>query len=162
MAGPPNVHQLGFVWISPLGRTYRAQPPPITNDLPEPRPRIGHPDYPSFATPDDDRPILERPPPPADHPPAGCYLFGMAMTLRLPEHLAAELREAAEEDHRSVHQTVVLAVEVWLAARETAEIKSDPDALRALAAAREEVARGEVSATAEVLAAVAERQRHSA
>ncbi|MGH3936159.1 MAG: hypothetical protein ACRDS1_14480 [Pseudonocardiaceae bacterium] len=86
----------------------------------------------------------------------------MAMTLRLPEHLTSALREAAEEDHRSVHQTVILAVEVWLAARETNEIKSDPDALRALVAAREEVARGEVSTTADVLAALAERQRHSA
>lgn len=84
------------------------------------------------------------------------------MTLRLPEHLAAELREAAEEDHRSVHQTVVLAVEAWLAARETAEIKSDPDTLRALASAREEVARGEISSTADVLAALAARRRHSA
>jgi PHD/YefM family antitoxin component YafN of YafNO toxin-antitoxin module len=86
----------------------------------------------------------------------------MAMTLRLPDYLAAELREAAEMDHRSVQQTVLIAVEEWLAARETAEIKSDPDALRALAAAREEIARGEVSTTADVLAALAERQRHSA
>jgi PHD/YefM family antitoxin component YafN of YafNO toxin-antitoxin module len=86
----------------------------------------------------------------------------MAMTLRLPDYLAAELREAAEMDHRSVQQTVLIAVEAWLAARETAEIKSDPDALRALAAAREEIARGEVSTTADVLAALAERQRHSA
>lgn len=84
------------------------------------------------------------------------------MTLRLPEDLAAELREAAEQDHRSVHQTVVLAVKSWLAARETAEIKSDPDALRALAEAREEVARGEVLTTADVLTALAERQRPSA
>jgi len=84
------------------------------------------------------------------------------MTLRLPEHVAVELREAADEDHRSVHQTVVLAVEAWLAARETAEIKSDPDALRALASAREEVARGEVSTTADVLAVLAARRRNSA
>ncbi|MGH3926762.1 MAG: HNH endonuclease signature motif containing protein, partial [Pseudonocardiaceae bacterium] len=52
-----------FTWISPLGRVYRTQPPPIIDDLPEPRPRPGHPDYPSFANPDDDRPILERPHP---------------------------------------------------------------------------------------------------
>jgi len=56
-------------WISPLGRTYRTQPPPITNDLPEPRPRPACPDYPSMAIPDDDRPILERPPPQPDPPP---------------------------------------------------------------------------------------------
>lgn len=90
------------------------------------------------------------------------YHFGMAMTLRLSEELAAELREVAKEDHRSVHQSVVLAIESWLVARETAEIKSDPDTLRALAAAREEIARGQVSTTAEVLAALADRQRHTA
>lgn len=84
------------------------------------------------------------------------------MTLRLPEELAAELREVAKEDHRSVHQSVVMAIEAWLAARETAEIKADPDALRALAAAREEAGRGQVSTTAEVLASLAARQRHSA
>lgn len=84
------------------------------------------------------------------------------MTLRLSEELAAELREVAKEDHRSVQQSVVLAIEAWLAARETAEIKSDPDALRALAATREEIARGEVSTTAEVLTVLAARQRHSA
>lgn len=61
-----------------------------------------------------------------------------------------------------MHQTVILAVEAWLAARETAEIKSDPGALRALASAREEVARGEVSTTADVLAMLAARRRHSA
>jgi len=86
----------------------------------------------------------------------------MNMTLRLAEDLATELREAADEDHRSLQQTVVMAIETWLAARETADIKSDPDTLRALAAAREEVDRGEVSATAEILAALTERQRHSA
>jgi len=86
----------------------------------------------------------------------------MAMTLRLSEDLIAELRQVAKEDHRSVQQSVVLAIEAWLAARETADIKSDPDTLRALAAAREEVAGGEVSSTADVLAALAARQRHSA
>ncbi|MGQ0719285.1 MAG: hypothetical protein ACT4NP_18615 [Pseudonocardiales bacterium] len=52
-----------FTRISQLGRRYRAQPPPITTDLPEPRPRPRDPDYLSFAIPDDDTPILERPPP---------------------------------------------------------------------------------------------------
>jgi len=37
------------------------------------------------------------------------------MTLRLDPQLEAELRAAAEEDHRSVHQTVILAVETYLA-----------------------------------------------
>lgn len=66
------------------------------------------------------------------------------MTLRLPPELDAELRAAAEEDHRSVHQTVLLAIETYLALRETAEIKADPDALRALAEAREAVREGDV------------------
>jgi len=68
----------------------------------------------------------------------------MAMTLRLPPDLDAELRIAAEEDHRSVHQTVVLAIELFLAARETAEIRSDPETLRSLAEAREAVRDGDV------------------
>ena len=68
----------------------------------------------------------------------------MAMTIRLPAELDAELRAAAEEDRRSVHQTIVLAVETFLALRETAEVKADADALRALAEAREAVAAGDV------------------
>lgn len=68
----------------------------------------------------------------------------MAMTLRLPADLDAALRLAAEEDHRSVHQAVIHAVEIYLALRETAEIKADPDALRALAEAREAVRAGDV------------------
>lgn len=68
----------------------------------------------------------------------------MAMTLRLPPDLDADLRAAAEEDHRSVHQAVVHAVETYLARRETAEIKADPDALRALADARGSVRAGDV------------------
>jgi len=68
----------------------------------------------------------------------------MAMTIRLPDELDAELRAAAEEDRRSVHQTIVLAVETFLALRETAEVKADADALRALAEAREAVAAGDV------------------
>jgi len=68
----------------------------------------------------------------------------MAMTLRLPPDLDAELRAAAEEDHRSVQQTVLLAIETYLTLRETAEIKADPDTLRALAEAREAARAGEV------------------
>jgi predicted transcriptional regulator len=66
------------------------------------------------------------------------------MTLRLPDELDAELRAAAHKDHRSLHQTIVLAVETYLALRETAEIKADPEALRALADARESVQEGDV------------------
>lgn len=68
----------------------------------------------------------------------------MAMTLRLPPDLEDELRLAAEEDRRSVQQTVRVAVEAFLAARETAEVRADPDALRALAEAREGVRAGDV------------------
>jgi predicted transcriptional regulator len=68
----------------------------------------------------------------------------MAMTLRLPPHLDAEIRALAAEDHRSVHQAVVHAVEQYLAQRETAEIKADAGALRALAEAREAVRSGDV------------------
>ena len=75
---------------------------------------------------------------------AFCYHYGMAMTLRLDQQLDAELHIAAEEDHRSVHQTVVLAIETYLALRETAEVKADPDALRALAEARQAVRDGDV------------------
>lgn len=63
----------------------------------------------------------------------------MAMTLRLDPALDAELRSAAEEDRRSVHQTVILAIETFLAFRETAEVLADPEALRALAEARQAV-----------------------
>lgn len=66
------------------------------------------------------------------------------MTLRLDPDLDAELRRAAEEDRRSVHQTVMLAIETFLALRETAEVLADPEALRALAEARQGVAEGDI------------------
>lgn len=68
----------------------------------------------------------------------------MAMTLRLPADLDAALRAAAAEDHRSVQQEIAHAVETYLAMRETEEIKSDPDTLRALAEAHESVRAGDV------------------
>ena len=43
-----------------------------------------------------------------------------------------------------MHQAVIHAVETYLALRETAEVKADPDALRALAEAREAVRAGDV------------------
>jgi PHD/YefM family antitoxin component YafN of YafNO toxin-antitoxin module len=85
----------------------------------------------------------------------------MAMTLRLPPDLDAELRAAAEEDHRSVQQAVVLAVETYLALRETAEIKADPDALRALAEAREAVRAGDVVYGTEAVHALVKGRRAS-
>jgi predicted transcriptional regulator len=66
------------------------------------------------------------------------------MTLRLPPELDAELRTVAGEEHRTLHQTVVHAVEFYLAQRETAEVKADPDTLRALAEAREAIHTGDI------------------
>ncbi len=85
----------------------------------------------------------------------------MAMTLRLPPELDAQLRAVAEDEHRSLHQTVVQAVEIYLSLRETAEVKADPDALRALAEAREAVAAGDVVYGAEAARALARGRRAS-
>lgn len=68
----------------------------------------------------------------------------MAMTVRLPDELDAELRIAAAEDRRSLHQEIVCAVEMFLAQRETAAVLADPDALRSLAEAREAVRDGDL------------------
>lgn len=86
----------------------------------------------------------------------------MAMTLRLPPEVEAELRAAAEEDRRSVQQTVLLAIESYLSRRETAEVKADADTLRALAEAREQVSRGEVYSTEDILADLNSRRGRSA
>lgn len=85
----------------------------------------------------------------------------MAMTLRLPSGLEAELQDAAAEDHRSVHQTVIRAIESYLAARETAEIKADPEALRALADAREAVRGGDVVYGTEAARALLDQRQAS-
>jgi predicted transcriptional regulator len=66
------------------------------------------------------------------------------MTLRLPPELDDELRSVAREEHRNLHQAVVHAVEVYLAQRETAQVKADPEALRALAEAREAIQTGDI------------------
>lgn len=80
------------------------------------------------------------------------------MTLRLPPELEDDVRAVAEEDRRSVHQTVVHAVETYLAQRETEEVRSDPDTLRALAEAQEGLRRGDVVyGTDAIRALVAER-----
>lgn len=90
---------------------------------------------------------------------ARCYRSGMAMTLRLPAELATELATVAAEEHRSVHQTVVLAVETYLALRETAEVKADPQALRSLAEAREAVQAGDVAYGVEAARALVQNRR---
>jgi predicted transcriptional regulator len=69
---------------------------------------------------------------------------GMAMTLRLPAEIEDQLRQAAESEHRSVQQTVLLAIGEYLSARETAEILADPAALRGLAEAIESEQAGDI------------------
>jgi predicted transcriptional regulator len=59
------------------------------------------------------------------------------MTLRLPPEIEEQLKQVAETEHRSMQQTVLVAVEQYLSVRETAEILADPAALRGLAEARE-------------------------
>ncbi|HEX6405173.1 MAG TPA: hypothetical protein VF003_18770 [Pseudonocardiaceae bacterium] len=56
-----------FTWLSPLGRKYRTQPPPILDELHEPRRDIT--DHPPWDNPDDGSPILQRSPPRPDRPP---------------------------------------------------------------------------------------------
>jgi hypothetical protein len=83
------------------------------------------------------------------------------MTLRLDPQLEAELRLAAEEDRRSLQQTVALAVETFLALRETAEVKADPEALRALAEARQAVQEGDVAYGTDAIRALLRDRRAS-
>lgn len=85
----------------------------------------------------------------------------MAMTLRLPAELDAVLRALAEDDRRSVHQTVLIAIETYVALRETAELKADPDALRALVEAREAVRDGDVVYGTEAVRALLRDRRVS-
>jgi predicted transcriptional regulator len=80
------------------------------------------------------------------------------MTLRLDPDLDAELRLVAEEDRRSIDQTVVLAIETFLAFRETAEVLADPEALRALAEARQ-AAEGDIVYGADAVQSLARRRQ---
>lgn len=73
----------------------------------------------------------------------------------------AALRAAAEEDRRSVHQTVLLAIDSYLAARETAEVKGDPDALRALVEARTAIQTGDIVYGADAVRALLADRRVS-
>jgi predicted transcriptional regulator len=84
----------------------------------------------------------------------------MAMTLRLPPEIEADLKQAAETEHRSVQQTILVAIEEYLSARETAEILADPAALRNLAEARESELVGDVVyGTEAARALLAERKK---
>ena len=53
------------------------------------------------------------------------------MTLRLPAEIEDQLKQVAEIEHRSVQQTVLVAIEEYLSMRETAEILADPTTLSA-------------------------------
>jgi predicted transcriptional regulator len=82
------------------------------------------------------------------------------MTLRLPPEIEDQLKQVAEMERRSVQQTVLVAIEEYLSARETAEIQADPGALRALAEARESEQAGDVVyGTDAARALLAERKR---
>ena len=84
----------------------------------------------------------------------------MAMTLRLPPEIEADLKQVAETEHRSVQQTVLVAIEEYLSTLETAEILADPVALRNLAEAREsELAGDVVYGTEAARALLAERKK---
>ena len=85
----------------------------------------------------------------------------MAMTLRLPAELDTELRIVAQEEHRSLHQAVVHAVETYLTHRETAEIKADPDTLRGLAEAREAIQTGDIVYGTDAVRALLDGRRAS-
>jgi predicted transcriptional regulator len=83
------------------------------------------------------------------------------MTLRLPDEIEADLRTAAEEERRSLHATVLIAIESYLAARETDEIMADPEALRNLAEAQEAIREGDVVYGVEAARALVEERRAS-
>jgi len=68
----------------------------------------------------------------------------MAMTLRLPPEIEDQLKQVAEIEHRSLQQTILVAIEEYLSQRETAEILADSAALRGLAEARESEQAGDV------------------
>jgi PHD/YefM family antitoxin component YafN of YafNO toxin-antitoxin module len=82
------------------------------------------------------------------------------MTLRLPPEIEDQLKQVAETEHRSVQQTVLVAVEEYLSMRETAEILADPAVLRGLAEAREAEQAGDVAyGTEAARALLAKRER---
>jgi len=84
----------------------------------------------------------------------------MAMTLRLPPEVEDQLKQVAQIEHRSVQQTVLVAIEEYLSVREIAEILADPAALRGLAEARESEHAGDVVyGTEAARALLAERKR---
>ena len=84
----------------------------------------------------------------------------MAMTLRLPPEIEDQLKRVAEIEHRSVQQTVLVAIEEYLSTRETAEILADPAALRGLAEAREAEPAGDVQYGIDAARALLAERKH--
>lgn len=81
----------------------------------------------------------------------------------------SELVSQVEKQHDQITVTrngrpaaVVVSIEEWESLQETLEVLSDPEAVAAIAEAREQVARGEVYTTEDVLADLAGRQARSA
>lgn len=81
------------------------------------------------------------------------------MTLRLPPEVEAQLKQVAETEHRSLQQTILVAIEEYLSTRETAEILADPAALRSLAEARESEQTGDVVYGVEAARALLDARR---
>ncbi len=81
----------------------------------------------------------------------------------------SELVSQVEKQHDQITVTrngrpaaVVVSIEEWESLQETLEVLSDPGAVEAIAEAREQVARGDVYTTEEILADLARRQARSA
>lgn len=87
------------------------------------------------------------------------YHRRMAMTLRLPSELDAYLHLIAEEDHRSLNQTIIVALERYISDRWTEEILNDPVAMRHLAEADQDVKAGRVMHGADSVRALIEQRK---
>ena len=81
----------------------------------------------------------------------------------------SELIARVQKQHDQVTVTrngrpaaVVISIDEWESLQETLEILSDPSAVAAIMAAEEEVSRGEVFTTEDILADLAAKRAHSA
>ncbi|MEO8750243.1 MAG: hypothetical protein ABI384_07575 [Allobranchiibius sp.] len=83
----------------------------------------------------------------------------MAMNFNYRLRQIRPYAQHAAEEHRSVQHEVVHAIEDYLARRQTEDVKADPEALCALAEARESVRAGDVVYRVEAARALI-RDRH--
>ena len=81
----------------------------------------------------------------------------------------SELIARVQKQHDQVTVTrngrpaaVVISIDEWESLQETLEVLSDPTAVAAIVAGREEASRDEVFTTADILADLAARRAHSA